>query len=425
MAWCRYPDVYAFGVLAYEVMTGLFPFAGMSDLTLTEHMRNAGDAWTCPRVGWVPDTPRAVFGLIEECWAPRKVSRPTFSMADLTIALGILARRGTADSYLSAKQLIDMAAFVGLPWPPRAQVDDPTTAAPVADSFRAASDYFRSNTKLLYPYFATAASSGTSGGGASSGSGQVDLGPLSQAFCDSAVAKGFPRMSPSELDPQTMQSIYRAASVTYTIERGDALVQEGLFNEARAEFTKALETLPANPATAGTRARILLKRGWAHFREGFPTRAEREARAAHALAPDPPLSQSKPEADRLLDLCLKSQLTALRAPSGTPFAYRVKQLIIERTGLPLSKLHTQSDAPDTCWECHCKTSRPPMSRCGQCHVLPYCSVACQTVDWPRHKISECADLKLRASKDADVVIAASTGTGRASSAASLKNAKKH
>jgi len=69
-------DVYAFGVLACEVLTGRVPFAGKTyvqiiNVVLLKAMR--------PDAGFPPEgTPEALTALVRRCWAQDPAERPSF-----------------------------------------------------------------------------------------------------------------------------------------------------------------------------------------------------------------------------------------------------------------------------------------------------------------------------------------------------------
>jgi len=71
----RRVDVYAYGIVAYEVLTGHEPFTGVSAMKL---MRNVG-AGKRPEAGFPPaGTPQELVDLVNKCWHQDPDARPTF-----------------------------------------------------------------------------------------------------------------------------------------------------------------------------------------------------------------------------------------------------------------------------------------------------------------------------------------------------------
>ncbi len=75
-------DVYSFAVLAWQVLTGSTPFAGMGADALKAHAEAHGRP---PLDLLPPDTPPEVQALIERCWAGEQAHRP--SAAEVSAAL--------------------------------------------------------------------------------------------------------------------------------------------------------------------------------------------------------------------------------------------------------------------------------------------------------------------------------------------------
>ena len=67
-------DVYSFAVLAWEVLSGAQPFAGL-DVTTVLALVAAGER--PPLEALHEDTPAAILKLIERCWAAEQAKRPT------------------------------------------------------------------------------------------------------------------------------------------------------------------------------------------------------------------------------------------------------------------------------------------------------------------------------------------------------------
>jgi hypothetical protein len=66
-----------------------------------------------------------------------------------------------------------------------------------------------------------------------------------------------------------------------------------------------------------------------------------------------------------------------------------------------------------CGTCGVTPDKGKFNKCGACQAMYYCSVECQTVDWPKHK-GECEQMKATAAEMATKAAAAAAAAEAAS-----------
>ena len=96
-------DVYALGILTYEMLTGVHPFEGLDGLLLVERLDSHGGPSPRERV---PSLSSELAGWVEACMARKPEDRPSAESAARAIA-GELGRRGLVPTHAGTRAMVE------------------------------------------------------------------------------------------------------------------------------------------------------------------------------------------------------------------------------------------------------------------------------------------------------------------------------